>query len=119
MRSSVGLGAAVAVSLGACVRSPAAPTFDASVANVDAAADAALPSPASWRSQVIYLAMVDRFRDGDPSNNDATGCYAPTDPQRRHGGDFEGLRQHLDYIRDIGATAVWITPPNVQAGPTG
>jgi glycosidase len=110
--------------LSACASSPALPALDAPPAAViDARLDAGVDAPAAaamdWRSQIIYLAMVDRFRDGDPSNNDATGCYAPADPQRRHGGDFEGLRQHLDYIRDIGATAVWITPPNVQAGPAG
>ena len=74
-------------------------------------------SQAGWRSQVLYLVIPDRFRDGDPSNNDATGCADRANPRRYHGGDFEGLRQSLGYIRDVGATAIWITPPNRQAGP--
>jgi alpha-amylase len=74
---------------------------------------------AGWRQQVIYFVLPDRFRDGDPANNNATQCFDPADPRRFHGGDLEGLRQHLDYVRDVGATAVWITPPNRQAGPGG
>ena len=86
------------------------------------AADTPGPSPvaaASWHSQVIYLVLVDRFRDADTTNDNARGCYDPTNPHSFHGGDFEGVRQHLDYIRDVGATAIWITPPNLQAGPGG
>jgi len=74
---------------------------------------------AGWRQQVIYLLLTDRFRDGDPNNNNATGCYDPANPRAFHGGDLEGVRQHLDYVRDVGATAIWITPPNRQAGNTG
>ncbi|MGE5186232.1 MAG: alpha-amylase family glycosyl hydrolase [Acidobacteriota bacterium] len=80
------------------------------------------PTPAGqngWHSQVLYLVLVDRFRDGVPANDDATHCYDPGDPHAFHGGDLEGLRQHLDYLRDVGATAIWITPPNLQAGPGG
>ncbi|HEY6036133.1 MAG TPA: alpha-amylase family glycosyl hydrolase [Kofleriaceae bacterium] len=72
-----------------------------------------------WHAQVLYLALPDRFRDGDPTNNDATHCFDPSDPRRFHGGDIAGLRAHLDYLHDLGATAVWITPPNKQAGPAG
>jgi glycosidase len=74
---------------------------------------------AGWRQQVIYFLLVDRFRDGDPLNNNATQCFDPADPRRFHGGDLEGLRRHLPYVRDLGATAVWITPPNRQAGSPG
>jgi glycosidase len=80
------------------------------------------PTPAAqagWRSQVIYLVIPDRFRDGNPANNNATHCFAPADPHRFHGGDLDGLRQNLGYVRDLGATAIWITPPNLQAGPAG
>lgn len=83
---------------------------------------AAAPAPATaadWRSQVLYLVIPDRFRDGDPSNDDATHCFDPSNPHHFHGGDLEGLREHLDYVRDVGATAIWITPPNLQAGPPG
>jgi len=65
-----------------------------------------------WRDQVIYFAMIDRFDDGDPSNNDqGAGEYAPDDNARWSGGDLRGLRRRLDYVRGLGATALWITPP--------
>jgi len=74
---------------------------------------------AGWRSQVLYLVIPDRFRNGDPTNDDATGCLDRANPRRFHGGDFAGLRQSLGYVQDLGATAIWITPPNRQAGPPG
>ena len=70
-----------------------------------------LPSP-DWREQIIYFAMIDRFDDGDPGNNDqGAGEYAPEDGARYSGGDLQGLARRLDYLREIGATALWITPP--------
>lgn len=93
-----------------------APTVDETPAASGSAQTAA--AAAGWRSQVLYLAMTDRFRNGDPSNDDrgAADCHDPHDPQRFHGGDFEGLRQDLGYLRDLGATAVWITPAYRQIG---
>ncbi|MBX3711592.1 MAG: hypothetical protein KF800_06500 [Lysobacter sp.] len=65
-----------------------------------------------WRDQVIYFAMIDRFDDGDPRNNDqGAGEYDPRDRRRFSGGDLAGLTRRLDYIAGLGATAVWITPP--------
>ena len=72
-----------------------------------------------WHSQVIYLAMPDRFADGDPSNDAASGCFDRSAPRSFHGGDLAGLRAHLGYIQSIGATALWVTPPNKQADPCG
>ena len=75
------------------------------------------PSPLAnadfdWRDQVIYFALIDRFDDGDPANNDqGAGEYDPRDPKRYSGGDLAGLARRLDYIRGLGATALWITPP--------
>ena len=70
-----------------------------------------VPSP-DWRDQVIYFVMTDRFADGDPRNNDqGAGEYDPRRPDRYSGGDLAGLRQRLDYIQGLGATALWITPP--------
>ncbi|HEY1816638.1 MAG TPA: alpha-amylase family glycosyl hydrolase [Kofleriaceae bacterium] len=77
------------------------------------------PLPPDWHQQVIYLALTDRFADGDASNDNATGCFDRAAPRGVHGGDLAGLRAHLDYVQDLGATAVWITPPNRQAGPDG
>jgi glycosidase len=70
-----------------------------------------VPSP-DWRDQVIYFLMTDRFADGDPSNNDqGAGEYDPKRASHFSGGDLKGIRQRLDYIQGLGATAVWITPP--------
>ena len=69
-----------------------------------------------FREETIYFVITTRFYDGDPSNNffcrdrirfDADGNAV--DPHWR--GDFRGLIQRLDYIRDLGFTAIWITPP--------
>lgn len=65
-----------------------------------------------WRDQVIYFAMIDRFDDGDPRNNDqGIGEYDPADPSRYSGGDLAGLARRIPYLRGLGATALWITPP--------
>jgi glycosidase len=70
-----------------------------------------VPSP-DWRDQVIYFAMIDRFDDGDPRNNDqGAGEYDPADGARYSGGDLAGLARRIDYVRGLGATALWITPP--------
>ena len=70
-----------------------------------------VPSP-DWRDQVIYFVMTDRFADGNPRNNDqGAGEFDPRLPGKYSGGDLAGLRARLDYIRGLGATALWITPP--------
>jgi len=77
----------------------------------------AAPEPAAaqsddWRDAVIYFAMIDRFDDGDPGNNDqGEGEYDPADSRRFSGGDLAGLTRRLDYVRELGASALWITPP--------
>ncbi|MDP2007921.1 MAG: alpha-amylase family glycosyl hydrolase [Rubrivivax sp.] len=69
------------------------------------------PSP-DWRDQVLYFVLTDRFADGDPRNNDqGAGEYRPGDNNRYQGGDLAGLVQRLDYIRGLGVSGLWITPP--------
>ena len=65
-----------------------------------------------WRDQIIYFAMIDRFDNAD-SRNDDQGAeeFDPTDGRRYSGGDLAGLSRRLDYFHDLGATALWITPP--------
>jgi glycosidase len=63
-----------------------------------------------WQAQSIYQVITDRFFDGDPSNNNADGNYSPSGTTSVHGGDFKGLEQKLDYIKALGATAIWISP---------
>lgn len=70
-----------------------------------------VPSP-QWEDQVIYFALIDRFANGDPTNDDqGQGEFDPMDGRKFSGGDLQGLIDRLDYIQDLGATAVWITPP--------
>jgi glycosidase len=70
-----------------------------------------VPSP-DWRDQVIYFVLTDRFADGDPSNNDQGAAeFKAGERGRYNGGDLQGLRNQLDYIKGLGATALWITPP--------
>ncbi|MDP1621698.1 MAG: glycoside hydrolase family 13 protein [Bacteroidales bacterium] len=62
---------------------------------------------------VIYLLMPDRFANGDTSNDVSAGMIEPVDRSNkdgRHGGDLKGIRDHLDYLRDLGITALWINP---------
>jgi neopullulanase len=64
-------------------------------------------------SDVIYLLMPDRFANGDTLNDSVPGMLQGVnrlDPDGRHGGDIKGIRNHLDYIKELGATAIWITP---------
>ena len=64
-------------------------------------------------ADMIYLLMPDRFADGDPSidsTDDTAEKAARKELSGRHGGDIQGIMDHLDYIADLGATAVWSTP---------
>jgi glycosidase len=67
---------------------------------------------AFWQTQSIYQIITDRFFDGDPSNNNADGNFDPAGHSGTsvHGGDFKGIEQKLDYIKSLGATAIWISP---------
>ena len=70
---------------------------------------------ADFRGETIYLAITDRFADGDPANDNIYGDeYKPGDLKYYQGGDFKGLMDNLDYIKGMGFTAIWITPPVMQ-----
>ena len=62
----------------------------------------------------IYLAMPDRFANGDPANDKFADLRDPSadraNPFLRHGGDLAGAAQHLGYLKELGVTAVWFTP---------
>lgn len=84
-----------------------------SLSNVNAqnAGELHVPSP-DWREQIIYFVMVDRFNDGDATNNNqGVGEYDPGRNSHYSGGDLPGLADKVSYIKNLGATAVWITPP--------
>jgi len=64
-------------------------------------------------SDVIYLVTPDRFANGNPDNDEVPGMKEGRNrkhPGGRHGGDIQGLQQHLDYIADMGFTALWLNP---------
>ncbi|MFN5703616.1 MAG: alpha-amylase family glycosyl hydrolase [Gammaproteobacteria bacterium] len=87
--------------------------LSANLSNVNAQSSGELhvPSP-DWREQIIYFVMVDRFNDGDASNNNqGVGEYDPGRNSHYSGGDLPGLADKISYIKNLGATAVWITPP--------
>ncbi len=68
--------------------------------------------------QTIYFVLTDRFANGNPANDrgglaggpDEHG-FDPTRISHFHGGDFAGLASRLDYLKGLGVTAVWVTPP--------
>ncbi len=70
-----------------------------------------------WQRQSIYQIITDRFFDGDPSNDNADGNYDPAGYRGTsvHGGDFKGIEEKLDYIKSLGATAIWISPVVLNA----
>lgn len=63
---------------------------------------------------LIYLIMPDRFSNGDPKNDRIKGMQDQSLNRdsifHRHGGDLQGLINHLDYLKDLGVTAIWCTP---------
>ena len=64
-------------------------------------------------SDAMYLIMPDRFANGDSANDYIPGMKESADrskPDSRHGGDIKGIADHLDYIKELGVTTLWITP---------
>jgi len=65
------------------------------------------------KEDVIYLIMPDRFSNGDSTNDSAADMLEkadPVNPNGRHGGDIKGIVQELDYLSDLGVTAIWLNP---------
>ncbi|HEX6852694.1 MAG TPA: alpha-amylase family glycosyl hydrolase [Candidatus Polarisedimenticolaceae bacterium] len=113
-RLLLGSALASALVLGGCAPASAPPQTVPVVAVPEAPPKERVP----WDRAVLYFVVLDRFADGDPSNNrdvdrTAKGTF--------HGGDLKGLRSRLDEIADLGVTALWITPvvQNVPGFVTG
>ena len=73
-------------------------------------------------ADMVYLVFPDRFANGDPSNDSAYGMVEKGNRSLtggRHGGDIQGIIDHLDYITGLGATAIWSTPLLVDNEPEG
>ncbi|KAF9464738.1 modular protein with glycoside hydrolase family 13 and glycosyltransferase family 5 domains [Collybia nuda] len=70
------------------------------------------PSPANWRALPVYTILLDKFADGDPSNNDFFGTMHENDyreTQLRYGGDLKGLVSRLDYLQGMGVRVIFIS----------
>ncbi len=64
-------------------------------------------------SDIIYLIFPDRFSNGDPSNDNVPGMLEGLQRDSligRHGGDLQGVIDHLDYLQDLGVTTIWLNP---------
>lgn len=74
-------------------------------------------------SDAIYLITPDRFANANPENDEAEGLLQQgidrNDGYARHGGDIQGITDHLDYIEDLGFTAIWPSPVLINDMPTG
>jgi glycosidase len=110
--SAVAAVAAIALVGGAGAQSSAGPPSGASLAALSQ-----LPTQSSLASQRIYFVMPDRYANGLTANDTgglsggrARTGFDPTDTGYYHGGDLVGLASHLQRIKDLGFTALWITP---------
>ena len=66
---------------------------------------------------VLYLIMPDRFANGNPGNDDLGEWIADRrNGGGHHGGDIQGIKEHLDYIDDLGVTAIWLNPVQYNKG---
>lgn len=72
-----------------------------------AAAPKAVEGVKAWRDEILYLILPDRFYNGDRQNDRNVN---PQDPFAYHGGDLAGVLQKLDYLQELGVTALWFTP---------
>jgi alpha-1,3-glucan synthase len=69
------------------------------------------PSPTNWRALPFYTILLDKFADGDPSNNDFFNTTFENDwgeLNLRFGGDVKGLQRRLDYLQGMGIRAIYI-----------
>ncbi|WP_311487588.1 alpha-amylase family glycosyl hydrolase [uncultured Helcococcus sp.] len=67
----------------------------------------------AWDEEIIYMVLTDRFYDGDESNNNPhniDGSYDKDHLEAYHGGDFRGIIEKIDYLKELGITTLWITP---------
>jgi len=73
-------------------------------------------------TDMMYLLMPDRFANGDTKNDNTATTNEKAErsnPNGRHGGDLKGIMDHLDYIKELGATAIWSTPLCEDNDPRG
>lgn len=88
---------------------------------LDARRDSSAGRAGFGPQDVIYLVMPDRFANGDPSNDTVKGLrdgLARREPFGRHGGDLQGIIDHLDYVAGMGFTQLWLNPVLENAQPS-
>ncbi|KAL1689446.1 glycoside hydrolase family 13 and glycosyltransferase family 5 protein [Schizophyllum commune] len=74
--------------------------------------DSYMPSPDNWRALPVYTILMDKYADGDPTNNDFFGTPYEQDyreTQMRYGGDLKGLVSKLDYLQGMGIRVIFIS----------
>jgi len=82
------------------------------LSSVVALSDVLTQYKGGWADKVLYMIMIDRFNDGDPSNNNQANVeYDPRDGAKYSGGDLKGITDKITYIRGMGIDGIWITPP--------
>jgi acetylglutamate synthase len=79
-------------------------------------ADAPVSNRASLKQDLCYQIVTDRFYDGDTSNDNPSKSPGLFDASKTNwkmywGGDFAGIQQRLGYLKDMGVTAIWVSPP--------
>ncbi len=79
-------------------------------------ADSSASAPFSWDNATVYFVITDRFENGETSNDNSYGRKRDGSDEvgTFHGGDLKGLTSKLDYIKDLGVNAIWITAPFEQ-----
>jgi neopullulanase len=77
---------------------------------VNAALQPSARLPGFSPADVVYEIMPDRFANGDPGNDGPPALLDRNNASAYHGGDFKGIIDHLAYVEDLGATAIWMTP---------
>ncbi|HKE59862.1 MAG TPA: alpha-amylase family glycosyl hydrolase [Pyrinomonadaceae bacterium] len=81
---------------------------------INAALDSSRNFSGVTTDDCVYLIMTDRFANGDPSNDVPPGAPAAatdrSNPRAYHGGDLRGVINHLAYLKELGVTAIWLTP---------
>lgn len=109
---------AALISLSACGRKAESTEVNASTetletttaesTTVETTTETVYPETALTKKDIIYFIMVDRFADSNPEGN--LPDVNKDDLRAFQGGDLQGIIDNLDYIKDLGATAIWLTP---------
>jgi alpha-amylase len=81
------------------------------VGTAAAQATAVRAGPSPWADEVLYFVLIDRFADGDPGNDRGVDRR---NPGGWHGGDLQGLTRQLGELQELGVTALWINPVQLQ-----